>query len=174
MPRKYARVSLGGVVDRLGDLVVGDDALDGLRLLQLRVQALPRTDVVVLEVDHLHARGVPGERVLRHVVLDELALDHPVQLAPEPHRVLGEAVEGVLPAREDVADPGLLLPVAVVALREVGRLPLGAPGESSSLPRAATPTTAGRRPGSATYSPGLGRAHVCTPMTSQSRWPSPA
>ena len=80
-----ARV-LGRIVDGLGDLVVGDEPVDGLGLLQLEVEALARADVVVLEVDHLHPRVVPVQVVLGDVVLDELLLDDPVQLAPELHR----------------------------------------------------------------------------------------
>jgi len=87
-----ARV-LGGIVHRLGDLVVGDDPLDRIRLLELVIEPLPRSDVVVLEVDHRDPGVAPVEPVLRHVVLDELALDDPVELARELHGIPRQAIE---------------------------------------------------------------------------------
>src|SRR5438445_8635309 len=72
----------GRIVDGLRDLVVGAHAVNRVRLLELVVEALAGPDVVVLEVDHLHAVVVQLEFVLGHVVLDGLPLDDPVELAP--------------------------------------------------------------------------------------------
>ena len=47
-------MSAGGVCDRREDLVVGDDPLGATLSLEKIVQTLLRTQVVVLEVEHLH------------------------------------------------------------------------------------------------------------------------
>src|SRR2546428_10648515 len=113
------------VVDRLGDLVIGDHAIDRLGLLELVVEALAGTEVVVLEVDHQHTVIVPLEVVLGDVVLDELPLDDPVELAAELPRVLGAVVARRLPPAHHVGHPGLgLLALLEVALGEGEELAL--------------------------------------------------
>ena len=55
-------------------------------------------------------------------------LDDPVELAAELDRILGELVERALPAREDFADPRLVLTVPVVLVRVVEELALQVDG----------------------------------------------
>ena len=121
-------MSRGRVVDRPGDLLVARDALDRLGLLEPVVEALARPDVVVLEVDHRHPGVRPAHAVLGPVVLEEIELDHPVELAAERHRILGEPVQHVLPPHEDVLRHGVELPVPVVAVGQLQELPLEVDG----------------------------------------------
>src|SRR2546430_17310000 len=71
-------------------------------------------------------RRPPRSTLFPYTTLFRSALDHPVQLAPELLRVLGEAVERVLPTHENAAHPALFLSVAIVAPGELEELPLDA------------------------------------------------
>src|SRR2546430_15456386 len=73
-------------------------------------------------------RRPPRSTLFPYTTLFRSALDHPVQLAPELLRVLGEAVPRVLPTHENVAHPALFLSVVIVAPGELQELPLAADG----------------------------------------------
>ena len=62
--------------------------------------------------------------MLGHVVLDEVPLDDPVELSVEAHRIHREAIQDRAPAGHHVVHPGLVLPLAVVAVRQVEELAL--------------------------------------------------
>src|SRR5256712_787260 len=87
-----------GLLDRV---VVGDP-VHVVVAHEAVVDALVGPDVVVLQVEERHLRVSPGEAVAVHEVVDELALDDPVELAAELHRVRLELGDDVGPAGEDV------------------------------------------------------------------------
>ena len=115
-------------MDGLGDLVVGRDPLDRLGFLQLVEQPLAGPGVVVLEVDHRHPGIAPIQAMLRAVAIDQVALDDPVQLTAQRHRVLLEPVEHVLPADQDVLGHRVQLAGPVIAVRQLEELPLDGDG----------------------------------------------
>src|SRR5262245_17590503 len=118
-PRRLRRYVLG-LLDRL---VVGD-AVHHVASGQLVVDAAIGPDVVVLEV-HQRDLGVPpAQTVARHVALDPLALDDPVELALELHRVGLELLQHVGPAGQHVLGHGVGVDRVHIARRVVQVLEL--------------------------------------------------
>ena len=91
---------LGRVLDRVRDVVVGDDAFDQPPLLHAVEQAARAIDVVVLQIDQRDPRVGECEAVTLAVGLDQLVLDDPVAFAVERQRVFFDLRERVLPHGE--------------------------------------------------------------------------
>ncbi len=108
---------LGRLGHRPGDLLLADDEIEPAPGHQAVVEALVRTDVVVLQVDELQPRRVPGQAVPRPVALQNRQLRDPVELADAAHRVDLEAAEDRLPAGEHVG--GLAVDVGTEPVLDV-------------------------------------------------------
>ena len=99
-PRRRGPRRLRRSGDRFVDLLVGDDALDVAAVLEQVVERPFLRHVVVREVDERDTRVRQREVVAAAVGLDELVLDHPVDLGAELHRVVFEVGHHVLPHLE--------------------------------------------------------------------------
>ena len=81
LDERAAQPRTGGLrrrVDRFGDLVVGDDALDLAAALEQVVERPRPGDVVVREVEQRDARVRERQVAALPVRLDQVVLDHPV------------------------------------------------------------------------------------------------
>src|SRR5215218_6054950 len=104
-----------GLGDRVGDLLLGDQALDPSGGGQPVVEALGRVDVVVLDVDHGQLGVLPLQAVAVGDLLHELVLGRPVDGPGRLQGVVLEQGQDRLPALQD-----LDLPVAGLAVLDVG------------------------------------------------------
>src|SRR6185312_217478 len=110
----------GSVLDRLArDPMSLDRELDWVVKRHLIENYMGKHDL-----DWADARVAMIEVVLAHVVLDEVPLDDPVELAIEAHGVAGEPIEHRAPARQHVLHPRLVLARAVVPVRHLEELAL--------------------------------------------------
>src|SRR4051812_3898981 len=84
-------------VDRGVDVGVGAHALDHPVVLELVERAALARDVVVLQVEQLHACVTEGQFVARSERIEEPILDDPVDLAIELERIVLDGADAVLP-----------------------------------------------------------------------------
>src|SRR5664279_2851160 len=141
-----AQLRAGGLrrrVHRDLDVLVVRDAIDLTAALEQVVERPRPADVVVREIEQRDARVRQREVVLLAVRLDEVVLDHPVDLAGELERVRLEVDHHVLPHLERL----LLERSEAVALREpqgaVQVLALDLDGRELTAVRQSHPAPAG-------------------------------
>src|SRR3954452_20448627 len=126
-------------VDRGVDVGVGTHALDHPVVLQLVERAALARDVVVLQVEQLHACVTEGQFVTRSERIEEAILDDPVDLAIELERIVLDGADAVLPhlqrpllERWEAFGFGVTRRPVEVLVLEVERACLAAVGEAIS------------------------------------------